>query len=119
MPIIVVEGPTIAAGQSLSDAIDLTAGRPVRLTMPAGWTPANLTFQISTDGQFFNDLYALDGRRAREVLVGGVSPGIGVALAGLTGNVHYRVRSGTARNPVPQSEERVFAVAIETPETTP
>ena len=57
-PIMFLDGPVIQAGESLSEALDCSIGFPVRLTMPQapdGWTPANLTFQISTDGNWFND----------------------------------------------------------------
>lgn len=41
---------TIAAGQSLSAEIDLGAMTLVGIAMPAAWTAASLTFQISFDG---------------------------------------------------------------------
>src|SRR3954464_9174665 len=61
MSLQVLNGPTIAAGESLSDALDCTAGPLVRITIPAEFTPANLTFQLSSDGVGYNDLYDVHG----------------------------------------------------------
>lgn len=41
---------TIAAGQSLSAEIDLGAKTLVGIVMPAAWTAAGLSFQVSIDG---------------------------------------------------------------------
>lgn len=40
MPVTVINGPVIEAGQALSDAVDCSAGKVVRITTPAEWTPA-------------------------------------------------------------------------------
>jgi hypothetical protein len=108
----VINGPTIEAGESLSDAIDLSAGRIVRLTTPAGWTGANLTFQVSSDGFGYNDLY--DGDELVHVPCG---PSRAVVInnpAFVESIAFLKIRSGTAANPVPQEERREFAVAIKT-----
>ena len=55
----VLEGPKIEAGESLSDGVDCSAGQLVRITMPYTWTPAPITFQFSTDGVFYNDMFQL------------------------------------------------------------
>src|SRR6478609_5298399 len=60
MGLTIVDGPTIAAGESLSDGADCTGGSIVRVTIPQEYTPANLTFQASSDGSFYNDLYDAD-----------------------------------------------------------
>jgi hypothetical protein len=107
----VLEGPTIAAGESLSDVIDCTAGQLVRITMPPEWDEAPLTFQISTDGVFFNDLFQLDGY---EVAIEDVVPGSAVLIPESIGRAiaFMRFRSGTRRGHVKQDQPRVFAVAI-------
>ena len=61
MPLTIVDGPTIAAGESLSDGADCSAGTIVRITVPQEFTPANLTFQVSSDGNFYNDLFNSNG----------------------------------------------------------
>lgn len=82
--------------------------------MPLVWTGANLSFQISTDGVDYNDLYHSHGR---EVVIP-VVPGAAVVVTYL-GDVlkafaHLKMRSGTRRWPVPQEDRRQFAVAINT-----
>jgi len=49
---------TIAISTSLSAAIALPPGwYPAAILMPAAWTAADLTFQLSLDGTTFADLY--------------------------------------------------------------
>ena len=107
----VLNGPTIAAGQSLSDAVDCTGGQLCRITMPPGWTRAPLTFQFSTDGVFFNDMFGLDGF---EVTIQTIAPGSGVILPSDIGRAigFLKVRSGTRGNPIPQETARAFAVTL-------
>lgn len=109
----VINGPVIEAGESLSDVLDCSAGQLVRITMPAGWTEAPLTFQFSSDGEFFNEMYGLDGYAVTiKVVVPGsgviIPPDVGYAIA------FIKFRSGTEGNPVFQEETREFAVAIYT-----
>jgi hypothetical protein len=107
----VLNGPFIQAGESLSDAIDCSPGELVRLTMPGAWSEAPLTFQISTDGVFYNDLFTLDGHELTLPVVPGaavlVSHDVGRAVA------FIKFRSGTRAAPVPQQDLREFAVAID------
>jgi hypothetical protein len=115
MALQVLNGPIIAAGEALSDGLDCRAGQIVRLTMPAGWTPANLSFQISTDGQGYNDLVSFDGQE----VVMPVVPGSAVVVAPLDQYLRavafLKIRSGSRTRPVVQEAQRDFAVAIETP----
>ncbi|WP_340667864.1 hypothetical protein [Bradyrhizobium ottawaense] len=108
--LIVINGPAIAAGESLSDPVDVTMGRVVRITMPADWLNAPLTFQVSTDGVFFNDLFDSAGHEVTFI----VQPGVGVVV--LSENSvsfgYVKFRSGTRDTPVPQPTEREFAVAV-------
>ena len=110
MPLTVINGPTIAAGEALSDVVDVSAGALVRLTMPVDWTAADLTFQISSDGEFFNDLYDHNGGEVTCVC----TPGVGIIFPGdfMLGVAFLRFRSGTSQNPQPQPEERAFSVAV-------
>jgi hypothetical protein len=115
MALQVLLGPVIEAGESLSAGLDCSAGGIVRLTMPASWTPANLTFAISSDGQGFNDLFTLDGT---EIMIP-VTPGSAVVLSPLNEYLRavawLKVRSGSRLYPVAQAARREFAVAIEAP----
>jgi hypothetical protein len=113
MPLQVLNGPVIAAGESLSDGLDCTAGEIIRLTMPSSWTGANLTFQISSDGNGYNDLVGMDGREIVIPVVAGSA--VVVASHDLRAVAFLKVRSGTRQHPVVQPEVRQFAVAIEVP----
>jgi len=115
VPLTVLNGPVIEAGQSLSAGLDCTAGAIVRLTMPPFWSGGNLSFQISSDGQGYNDLVGMDGK---EIVIP-VVPGSAVVVAPLSDYLRavafLKVRSGTRTHPVIQWEKRDFAVAIEVP----
>lgn len=110
MPLTLIMGPVIEAGESLSDAIDISGGSLVRLTMPTNWTYANLTFQISTDGQFFNDLYLHTGEEVKCVC----TPGAGIVFPRdlLAGIGFIKFRSGTTQAPRVQPERCEFSVAV-------
>src|SRR4249919_2002135 len=102
MTLQILNGPIIAAGESLSDSIDCSAGELVRLTMPGAWTgTAPLTFQISTDGVFYNDLFTLDGH---EITLPVVVPGAAVIVPTDVGRAiaFIKFRSGTRAAPVVQ-----------------
>ena len=116
MPMQVLNGPAIEAGESLSDSVDCSGGSLVRITMPAEWgDDAPLTFEFSTDGVFFNDMFDLKGFA---VTIEHVVPGSGVIIPSDVGRAiaHLKFRSGTRGNPVEQKEFRQFAVTIVTEE---
>jgi hypothetical protein len=108
----VLDGPFIEAGESLSSAIDCSGGQLVRITMPSDWTAAPLTFEFSTDGTSFNDMFDLKGFA---VTIDHVMPGSGVIIPEDIGRAiaWIKFRSGTRGNPVNQEGGRLFAVAIE------
>jgi hypothetical protein len=114
--VMILDGPTIAAGQSLSDAIDCSDGRIVRITMPMGaWDFADLTFQISTDGvePYFNDLYLANGEEY--IVKAGPGRAIIINQAEWVPGLFLKFRSGTSAKPVPQLAARQFAVALLVP----
>lgn len=118
MALQIINGPFIQAGESLSDSIDCSAGPLVRITMPGNWTSgANLTFQLSTDGQMFNDLYDVHGEEITIVVVPGAA--VRIPLEWSTMIAFIKFRSGTASHPVAQKELREFAVAIEVADAPP
>jgi hypothetical protein len=111
MPLTILDEPIIAEGQSLSEGLDMTGKTLKRITMPAAWDGAALTFQISTDGLFYNDLYLADGREVKAMVV----PGAAVIVSEFFADAYnfMKFRSGTAADPVMQTERRQFAVAVE------
>lgn len=116
MALTILNGPIIEEGQSLSDVLDCTGGHLVRVTMPADWTYAPLTFQSSSDGEFFNDLMGMDGKEITVQVVPGtgfvLSPDFTISLA------YIKFRSGTRNAPVVQKERREFAVALATADSS-
>jgi hypothetical protein len=112
MPLTIVDGPTIAAGESLSDGADCSAGTIVRITVPQEYTAANMTFQVSSDGNLYNDLYTADGGEI--TLVAKANTGIVVHEAWTKSIKFIKFRSGTRGHPVVQREACKFAVAVET-----
>jgi hypothetical protein len=112
MGLIVVDGPTIQQGESLSDVADCSAGTIVRITVPQEFTDANLTFQASSDGNLFNDLY----NDKQEEITLQVKPDTTVVVsAPWTRTVAFiKLRSGTRAHPVPQTHTTRFGIAVET-----
>lgn len=110
MAVSIIDGPTIATGESLSGALDCSELAPARITMPLDWTPANLTFQISPDGETFRDLFDTLGH---EVMID-VTPGAVVRLSAewSSAPAHLKFRSGTRDNPVVQQGERTFGCVL-------
>jgi hypothetical protein len=114
MPLAIVDGPTILKGESLSDGADCSAGRIVRITCPQEFTDANLTFQVSTDGNLFNDLYDDEGREI--TIAAQPDSGIVIDRTWTRSIAFIKFRSGTRSHPVPQTKDDCkFAIAIETP----
>jgi hypothetical protein len=111
----IINGPIIQAGESLSEGIDCTGGNIVRLTMPAGWDNANITFQISSDGNGYNDLYNTDGEEVTLSVVTGSAVVLGQFGDYLKAIAFLKIRSGTRSHPVEQKAQRDFAIAIEVP----
>lgn len=112
MTLVVYNGPVIDAGQSLSNAVDCSGGLLARITMPAEWDSANVTFAVSSDGEFFNDLVEPTG----EAVQCGVKAGAAIMIPAnwSLGIGWIKFRSGTAKKPIPQKARREFSVAIRT-----
>jgi hypothetical protein len=112
MPFAIVNGPIIAVGQSLSNGANCAAGKMIRITVPREFVGEALTFQVSTDGQFYNDLYDAEGNEITVV----AKPDTGIVLQDnwVKSLPHIKFRSGTRENPVEQREDCRFAIAIET-----
>lgn len=120
-----INGPTIEAGESLSNAVDCTAGQLVAITMPNGWTNAQgnknvcLTFEFSPDGEVFSDLCTLDGYAVTVPLVVNDSTVVIPADVGRA-TAWLKIRSGIKGDPVAQEEARTFTLSImETEKTVP
>jgi hypothetical protein len=82
--------------------------------MPPGWVGDTLTFQTSSDGNGYNDVFEPDGKE----LVFKVIAGTGILGMRLTTGF-VKFRSGTREHPVVQPEKRDFAVALDVLPTAP
>ena len=116
MAVTVLNGPVIEAGESLSGAIDLKGKTALRITMPGDWTDAKLTFQLSTDGEFYNDLFDTNGQETDVVVVPGVQVNLPRDKWGIR-ECFVKIRSGTREYPVKQPERREFALAVDSSPT--
>jgi hypothetical protein len=119
MALIIVDGPTILKGQSLSNMVDCSAGRIVRILTPPAWSVAPLTFQVSTDGTTFRELYRVQDTQGSftpfQVIVPSVPVNTSLVLPTATGYsvAFIKIRSGTPVSPVPQSADRTFQLVLE------
>jgi len=107
---------TIPEGESLSNAVDLTAGRLIRIVMPDDWTPAVLSFLIagSIDEAEFrplvvamqSDEFTVPCHANRCVVLED-----DIYAYGLWG-AFVKIRSGRSGRPVPQAADRLFKLHV-------
>lgn len=102
---------TIASGASLSEAIAVDWVTISGIEMPAVWTAADITFQVSNDGATFVDLYDSFGNEMKVVTGTGAKH---IALsAGDYWSVRFlKIRSGTTATPVNQAADRVLKLTF-------
>ena len=113
MPLTIVDGPTIPHNESLSDGADCSGGDIVRITVPQEFTPANLTFQSSSDGNMYNDLYDAEGEEITMVAKPDTTIIVAAEWAKTLGWI--KIRSGTRAAPVAQSRDACkFGIALDT-----
>jgi hypothetical protein len=111
-------GPTIARGESLSNAVDCGGHQILRIITPDAWDAAPLTFQLSPDSTKFNDLYQIQATTSAfvpwETAVPVVPIGASLAMPSDTGSRIFwlRFRSGSRSLPVPQQADRVFSLVL-------
>ena len=103
---------TIANGASVSNALAIN-GSITRIEIPSAWTAAALTFQVSSDGSTFIDLY---DEFNTEVIIASASIPTGTVrairlkLADWTNLLWIKLRSGTTGTPVNQGAARSIVV---------
>jgi hypothetical protein len=98
---------TILSGASLSDIIAAGARVPIGIVMPAAWTAAALTFQVSADGgTTWNNLYDSDGTEV--TVIAAAAHYIALDANTFVGINHLKVRSGTSGSPVTQGADRAL-----------
>jgi hypothetical protein len=114
---------TIPAGQSVSNAVDCSSGRVVRIIMPPSWTgAASLTFCTSPDNTTFHDLYhtTAETYATNEVIIPAVTPNSAVVMPAGSGDSFnwVKLRSGGHATPVVQAADRVFQIIVNVADTT-
>ena len=104
---------TIASGASLSDAINLRGYTPMTLIMPGTWTAASVSFQTSSDGATFGNLYYLSTLAVTEYAITSPAASYQIVLPPevfFTGATHLKIRSGTAGSPTNQGGARTMTL---------
>lgn len=103
---------TIAAGTSLSNAVNLVGRSVLRLNIGAAWTAADMTVQVSFDGATFSDLYDEYGNVY--TVRAAASRSIYVAPGPLLGVASLKLRSGTPTTAVNQTAAATITVSSQT-----
>lgn len=98
----------IAINQSLSAAVNIGDSKACAIFMPASWTAANLTFQVSNDGTNWFDLYDKDGTEYTVVAAAGRS--IVLPMSDWIGIERIKIRSGTTAAAVNQAAARTLVI---------
>ena len=113
MSLIIVDGPTIKLGESLSDGVDCSAGTIVRITVPQEFTPANLTFKVSSNGDLYNDLFNSSGE---EIIVVAKPDSTIIIPEPWAKSINFiKIRSGSRDHAVEQTRDDCkFGIAVET-----
>lgn len=105
---------TIGAGESISDALDVSGALWLAIITPPIWTPANVTFQYSPDGTNFYDLFAIGNHEVTLSMQDRLSTLTPLDDLDIPKNGHIRLRSGSRNYPVLQEAVRTFRVVVET-----
>lgn len=95
----------IPTGQALSSPVKLGERKHVGLIMPAAWTAADITFQVSADGTTFVNLYDKTGAEVVYKAVAGA--GIQISDFDLAPWSHIKIRSS-----VNQADDREILVVM-------
>lgn len=108
---------TIASGASLSGAVSLGNLSLVGIIMPAAWTAADITFQVTPDGTNYYELNYTDGTAANAVAAVTIkTPTASLFIAidpdQMRGVSHVKVRSGTSGSAVVQAADRDIQVVM-------
>ncbi len=104
---------TILNGASLSAAVDIDGSTVVGIVMPAAWTAANLTMQMSADDSTHNNAY--DEFGAEKTITAAASRYILLNPSDFLGADSIKLRSGTSATPVNQGADRSITVVLYAP----
>lgn len=102
------------SGGTVSSAVYVGHGRVTQIDIPNPWadlgSPATLTFQGSSDGVNYFDLYDVLGN---EITVVVANPGLTIVLPdGMLNALWLVVRSGPGANPIVQTDGATLQITI-------
>ena len=104
---------TIAINTSLSDAVCVKGLNVCGIQMPAAWTAAVLTFQVSMDdGTTFQNYYRDDAELSYSTTMAAAGLSFGFLPTIFDGVTHIKVRSGTASAAVNQAGARSIILGV-------
>ena len=102
---------TILNTESLSDIVELDGASLVRISMPAAWTAAEISFQVDDGDGTFRDLWMEWNVELYVETAVGRSVEMSVFLQGLH-LYRIKVRSGTGGAPVAQGGDREIGLVV-------
>ena len=102
---------TILNAASLSDIIELNGASIIRISMPAVWTAAEITFQVDDGDGTFRDLWMDWGWELWVETAVSRSIEMSVFFRGLHWD-RVKVRSGTSGAPVAQGGDREIGLVV-------
>jgi hypothetical protein len=97
---------TIAAGNSLSNGVDLDGVNLVAIVMPTAWDGTSITFQASHNGTDWFNLHDAAGNAITVTVA--ASRYIQLDWQRFLGIRYLRIRSGTAASPTNQTATRTL-----------
>lgn len=111
----------IDAGGTVSTAIDMDIGRVIGVIIPAAFTPADLTFLVSADGDNYYPLYDYDVERSIVYVATGVERYVTTLFIDWMAVRALKIRSGLSSAPVIQdlARELKLVLAYPTPAFVP
>ena len=101
---------TIAASASVSGSTDIADYHVVGIFMPAAWTSAAITVQVSQDASTWNDVYDRFGTEYSVTTA--ASRYIALSPTDIGPARYIRLRSGTASAAVSQAAARDITLAL-------
>lgn len=110
---LVTRTATIANGASLSGAVEIDGATLVGVVMPAAWTTANLTLQMSADDSNFANVY--DELGSEKTITAAASRYILLNPSDYLGSNSLKIRSGTSGTPVNQGGDRTITIILYVP----
>lgn len=115
----VVKHATITAGESLSDAVDISHAKEILLHFPATWDAAGATFQAEVGGGKFAEVYKTDGSTAYAIASAPAGGAVQLDMSAIGAADLIKIRSGTALSAVNQSgvEAKLVATVAGTGDT--